>query len=264
MITPQMLQAQRDELRSTPAAPRPVKNGTPASTPWASRRQGVARLEPADRDATEAAVDFDYNPAAITISHTAQVATSNANSKTGETKADANVSLAANSVEERERARGTTSITLRSLTFDGKHVARTCLRLLAWSHSVRVPGDPQATALPELKFVWGPQIYLVHLNQVTATYTRFGWDGLPVRATVDLTLHSVPSLPGPTNPSSGGPSGRRTHLLAGTESLPELATRTYGGPGHWREIAAANRFEDPLRVRPGTLVYLPGAQEDGR
>jgi nucleoid-associated protein YgaU len=77
-------------------------------------------------------------------------------------------------------------------------------------------------------------------------------------------MYSVPKLPGPTNPSSGGLAGRRTHLLTGAETLPELSTRYYGGPGRWREIAAANGVEDPLRVQPGTRVYVPSAQEAGR
>jgi nucleoid-associated protein YgaU len=233
-----------------------------------------AKLGPADPGSTGDYVTFDFNPATIVISHTAPVVPSDGPPQQTDKAATSGApqpghsapSLVTHGVDELEKAKGTTTISLRSLTFDGRNVASACLRLLDWTHFVKVkdPKSTKKTEMPVLKFIWGPQIYLVHLNQVTATYTRFSRSGTPVRATVDLTLHSIPKLPGPTNPRSGGLPGRRTHLLAGTESLPELATRTYGGPGHWREIAAANRFEDPLRVRPGTLVYLPSVQDGGR
>lgn len=245
----------------------------------ALRPTGRARLGPENSDPERDYVKFDFNPATIVISHTAQVEPSagwyqrsGGEAQTSDPKASAagNVALAATSVEEVAKANGITSITLRSLTFDGnskgKDVAHTCLRLLKWTHFVPVThtNSTQQAGLPRLKFIWGSQIYLVHLNHVTVTYTRFDRYGTPVRASVDLTLHSIPKIPRPTNPTSGGLAGRRAHLLTGAETLPELATRCYGGPEHWREIAAANRFGDPLRVRPGTRVYLPSAQEDGR
>ncbi|QMU78008.1 hypothetical protein GXW83_22235 [Streptacidiphilus sp. PB12-B1b] len=257
--TPDLLQAQRAAL---PPAPPPARSGN-------------AKLGLAEPASAADCVTFDFNPATIVISHTAPVmpsagqrptATEGPGSTGPNAPGGANLELSAKDVDELEKAKGTTTIALRALTFDGTEVPHTCLKLLSWTHFADVtdPVSTKRTELPQLKFVWGSQIYLVHLNQVTVAYTRFSRSGAPVRATVDLTLHSIPKVPGPTNPSSGGLSGRRTHLLTGAESLPELATRCYGGPGRWREIAAANGFDDPLRVRPGTRVYLPGAQEGGR
>ncbi|MEZ0092238.1 hypothetical protein [Streptacidiphilus sp. EB129] len=262
MVTPASLSAQRAALTPTSI---PRATAAPALT-----QRGNAKLGPAEA-AGAYYVMFDFNPAAIVITHMAPVMPSAGLRHGRENGAQdggdsGNVALVTMPAEEVERAKGTTSIAMRSLTFDGGDVERNCLRLLSWTHfqPVTDPASEKKTELPRLKFVWGPQIYLVHLNQVTITYTRFSRSGMPVRAAVDLTLHSIPNIPGPTNPSSGGLPGRRTHLLAGAESLPELATRCYGGPGRWREIAAANRFEDPLRVRPGTQVYLPSTQETGR
>jgi nucleoid-associated protein YgaU len=259
-ITPEMLQAQRSALRPTA--------GVPLAPPPPQLPVGNAKLGPAESTAAADYVEFDFNPATITISHTAPVVPSAGLRPTSGAAAEGSgVELSAKDVDELEKAKGTTTIALRALTFDGEAVSRTCLRLLDWTHFAAVTDKASAkrTELPRLKFIWGTrQVYLVHLNQVTVTYTRFSRTGIPVRATVDLTLHSIPKVPGPTNPSSGGLAGRRSHLLTGAESLPELATRCYGGPGRWREIAAANGFEDPLRVRPGTRVYLPGTQEAGR
>jgi len=240
---------------------------------------GHAKLGPENGDGEEY-VKFVYNPAAIAIAHTSPMESSAASNGNGEKggkdgqggrgDGEGSTRVVSTSVEELTKAHGTTTITIRSVAFDGPDVAQNCVRLHDWSQFEEVAGTDTTTqtkkhTLPVLKFIWGPALtYLVTLNQVTINYTRFSRTGLPVRATVDLTLNLKATTLKPTNPSSGGVSGRRTHLLTGAETLPELATRTYGRPDRWREIAAANGFEDPLRVRPGTLVYLPSTQEGGR
>lgn len=245
---------------------------------------GMAMLGPKSSPTTEYVV-FQFNPGAIVISHTAPMQQSNGRrtqqdhggqagnasgggsggggagtSGTGTAGSSATFS----SVDEVAKANGVTSITLRSVTFDGANAADSCERLLSWTYPADVRQTTARQDVPELKFIWG-RTYPVNLNQVTINYTRFSRTGKPVRALVDLTLHSVPggSLVTPTNPSSGGMSGRRTHLLTGAETLPELSTQTYGEPGRWREIATANGIADPLRVRPGALLYLPSEQEGG-
>jgi nucleoid-associated protein YgaU len=55
--------------------------------------------------------------------------------------------------------------------------------------------------------------------------------------------------------------GRRAHTVTAGDSLARIATAQYGSPGRWRQIAAANGIEDPLRVRPGDRVYLPNPEE---
>lgn len=261
-ITPDMLVQQRAALRPTPKAPVAPKPPVQIEN---------AKLGIADSVDPKEQVQFGFNPASIVIQHTASVATSAGRSpdKKDDAKAQTTTQatnpgdIVATNIEEREKARGTTTISLRGLVFDGKDVQKKCMLLLSWTHFL--PAEDAESAekynLPKLKFIWGPQIYLVHLNQVTLTYTKFSQAGMPVRASVDLTLHSIPKIPGPTNPSSGGLPDRRAHTLTGAERLPSLATRFYGRPSQWRQIAAANGIDDPLRVRPGTLVYLPNPRE---
>jgi nucleoid-associated protein YgaU len=208
---------------------------------------------------------FDYNPAEIGITHSARMQPSDAKKPKGDGGSEPRASLG--TVDEVAKANGITNITVRAVIFDGLFVVDNCLKLLAWSYMNEVSDadSTQKTDQYPLNFRWGDQqIYYVNLNQVTINYTRFNKTGLPVRAKVDLVLHGIPKGLPPTNPSSGGLPGRRTHLVTGAETLPELATRTYGRPDRWRQIATANGIEDPLRVRPGTFVYLPSAQEGGR
>ncbi|MEY9930887.1 phage tail-like protein [Catenulispora sp. GP43] len=208
-------------------------------------------------------VVFHYNPTAITITRTA------ADVPAGDPGVQTSPGSTGNDSDGKKppKAETKTTVTLESVVFDGDGVESTCNRLIGWTFLKRISAgsSTQKWQLPRLQFRWGKQKSLsVYLTAATVKYTRFSSAGTPVRASVTLTLQEVPgSRPG-TNPTSGGLPGRRTHVLTGAETLPGLATRTYGGPGRWREIAAANGFDDPLRVRPGTAVYLPSAQESMR
>jgi nucleoid-associated protein YgaU len=236
--------------------------------------EGNAQLGPAGSSGGAGYVPFQYNPAEIVVSHTAPMAPSAGRTPKGDkgggsgttTTSGPSVSVAATNVAEGLAvANGFTTINVHSVTFDGPSVKQYCDQLLDWTSLKDMVSGTTRTKLPQLMFRWGPsQNYLVELTKVTIKYTRFSQTGTPVRALVDLMMHSIPDVPRATNPTSGGLAGRRSHLLTGAETLPELATRYYGDPGGWRQIAAANGVEDPLRVRPGTRVYLPSTQETGR
>ncbi len=49
-------------------------------------------------------------------------------------------------------------------------------------------------------------------------------------------------------------------MVAG-DSLPSLAWREYGNATQWRAIAEANGIDDPMRLRPGTELLLPLADD---
>ncbi|HEX4722133.1 MAG TPA: hypothetical protein VH333_06430 [Pseudonocardiaceae bacterium] len=122
-------------------------------------------------------------------------------------------------------------------------------------------------SLPVVTFSYGPPemgfLYQVHLNSVTANFTRFTQEGIPVRAEINLQMKEQPSLLGslPTNPTSGGLPGRKSHMVSAGENLQSVAVQNYGAPGLWRKIAETNDIDDPLRVRPGRGVYLPNPDE---
>jgi nucleoid-associated protein YgaU len=225
------------------------------------------------------AVTFDFNPATIVISHSVvghsstgmarrQGNESNGGTSNGGTPG---ASLNAADITTMTAAAGITTIAVRGVTFVGAEVKGRCELLHTWTVLAKASAtgasgsgnDAQAEELPTLTFNWGPQNYLVTLNQVTINYTRFTSQGQPVRAMVDMTFNLKPKNLAPTNPTSGGLPGRRSHVLTGAETLAGLSTQTYGSPGRWRQIATANGIQDPLRVPPGTLLYLPSAEENG-
>ena len=120
-----------------------------------------------------------------------------------------------------------------------------------------------AAKLPVLIFTWGPFLMECVLVSVKVGYERFDSSGEPTRGKIGLTLKEEPSLLGmlPTNPTSGGPPGRKRHVVSQGESLPLIAARAYGHPGLWRAVADANGIDDPFRMTPGLALLLPSVSE---
>lgn len=131
-------------------------------------------------------------------------------------------------------------------------------------------GDRKVREKPQTKSI--PKVLTIHigagpnaiqrtaiLKQVNTSFTRFARNGDPSRATISLTLEEKETNPEKTNPTSGGPPGGRMHTVTEGDSLPAVATAAYGSPGAWREVAEHNGIDDPLRVRNGSPLYLPGA-----
>jgi hypothetical protein len=99
------------------------------------------------------------------------------------------------------------------------------------------------------------------VTSVSAKYTLFSPDGVPIRALCSVALEEMPNEPWRQNPTSGGQSVRRSHTMIDGDSLASLAYAEYGDPTMWRAIAAYNRIDDPMRLAPGTTLVLPSPEE---
>ncbi|MPV48635.1 MULTISPECIES: peptidase M23 [unclassified Pseudactinotalea] len=115
---------------------------------------------------------------------------------------------------------------------------------------------------PWVMFRWGGiTSFLAYVSKVSAKYTMFSSGGLPIRAAVTLTLEELSgSTPG-QNPTSGGLVPRRAHVMVEGDTLAALAYQEYGTAALWRKVAQVNGIDDPFRVRVGTTVLLPAAEE---
>jgi nucleoid-associated protein YgaU len=123
-------------------------------------------------------------------------------------------------------------------------------------------GIPIATKFRMVMFMWGAYV-IPNCNVLRAnvSYERFHATGIPLRAKCQITLKEAPlSLPF-TNPTSGGLPGREQHVVVAGENLPQLATRSYGHPGHWRDVARANYIDDPFALKPGDNLFMPAPSE---
>ena len=216
------------------------------------------------------AVQFTINPEKIVLSHTAKwteisSTSAGANGSGEDGSADGGTTAPPGQVvlnqETRLQEVGATTFDLSDLTFSGSGVAKTCKQLLDWTNPTAASVQAKNPKIPLLIFNWGTLNYRVFLTTATVTYERFTPGGKPVRAKATLKCTLNPPLPTPTNPTSGGIQGRRSHMLVAGENLQHIAMASYGRPGAWRALAAANGIEDPLALRPGTVIYLPAPTE---
>jgi hypothetical protein len=124
-----------------------------------------------------------------------------------------------------------------------------------------VTKDNENSRQPHVTFQWGgPKtgFYVTGtITNVTAKYLRFDRLGNATRATVDITMKEEVDSKPLTNPTSGGVSGAREHVVAQGETLQSLAYNVYGNPALWRRLADVNGINDPSRVKPGITLLLP-------
>ena len=99
------------------------------------------------------------------------------------------------------------------------------------------------------------------VTSVSAKYTLFTTDGLPIRALCSVAIEEMPSPPAKQNPTSGSDAVRRSHTVVEGDSLASVAFAEYGDPAVWRDLARFNGIDDPLRCLPGTRLLLPSPEE---
>jgi nucleoid-associated protein YgaU len=101
-------------------------------------------------------------------------------------------------------------------------------------------------------------------------FTLFRPDGTPTRASVKLTFQQVENAlqmsgsgasAARQNPTTTGLEGLTSHVVRDGDSLQSIAFKAYGDATKWRTIADANGIDDPLRVRRGTVLSIPGAPD---
>ena len=115
---------------------------------------------------------------------------------------------------------------------------------------------------PFVLFGWGTTTsFTACVRSVTAEYKMFSPEGKCIRASGTLELEEIPSQQKRQNPTSGGRAVRRTHIVVAGDSLTSIAYREYGRPELWRPLAELNGIDDPLRLRAGSHLLVPTADD---
>lgn len=244
---------------TTPAialtATRAPKSATPAES-WAKPEHAVLEMfEPKlvkDSDpqlgALKGTIDFQFNPKEVTITKTSKWQRKETKNK--------------KAPPAEFSGPGPCKMTLE-LFFDasmesGLDVVASVDRLFA----CLVPHkkfDKGETEMPLLvRFKWGSVTsFAAYISQVQAKYTRFGSDGMPIRAVCTVNLEELSSDPAKQNPTSGTESIDNVHTMVSGDSLASVAYREYGEARLWRNLASYNGIDDPMRVPDGTVLLLP-------
>lgn len=122
------------------------------------------------------------------------------------------------------------------------------------------PTDKPQTEVPlppKMGFHWGSFVFTGYITKADAVFTLFRQDGSPARAEVTISMTEHIDVPARQNPTSGGPTGRRSRTVIEGDSLHLLSYREYGKSAYWRSVAEANGIDDPLSLKPGTRLLMP-------
>ncbi|MGH8066282.1 MAG: CIS tube protein [Candidatus Entotheonellia bacterium] len=95
------------------------------------------------------------------------------------------------------------------------------------------------------------------VESVKQKFTLFSPKGVPLRATLTVTLREYKTLQEQLDHLGLGTPRTRSHVVQQGETLSSLAAQSYGRPGEWRSIADANDIEDPRRMAVGTFLTIP-------
>jgi hypothetical protein len=114
---------------------------------------------------------------------------------------------------------------------------------------------------PRVRFQWGKAwSFEAVITSISQRFTLFLEDGTPVRATLDVSFQQIKDekfFPR-QNPTSGGSGGGRLWTVRAGDTLAWISYKEFGDSTRWRLIAEANRLSSVRRLRPGTVLEIPG------
>lgn len=96
------------------------------------------------------------------------------------------------------------------------------------------------------------------IDNVQRQFTLFNSDGVPLRATVTLSLRQYKTLAEQLQELNlQSADHTRVHVVREGETLPQIAYEAYENPARWRLIADHNHILNPRQLTPGMVLELP-------
>ena len=117
--------------------------------------------------------------------------------------------------------------------------------------------DSDLHAPPVLKFVWGSLDFTCVLSKVSKKFTMFRPDGKPVRATLGVTLSEFKTEKSTKERPLQSRDRTKHRILKDGDSLWLIAAEEYGDPAMWRDIAIANKIDNPRILKTGRGIVIP-------
>lgn len=137
--------------------------------------------------------------------------------------------------------------------------------------------EPKRHAPPICSFIWNDKFpgndvsvnlgnqkrneFQCVVESVRQKFTLFSPEGIPLRATVSVTLREYKTLDQQLHQLNlTSPDRTHSHVVQRGDVLTSIAALYYRRPGEWRPIAAANAIEDPRRLISGAFLRIPPIQ----
>lgn len=134
--------------------------------------------------------------------------------------------------------------------------------------------EPAAHAPPTVTFEWGAEFpgnrlpdrarnqrrtsFKGVVESVRQQFTLFNGKGVPLRATLNLTIREYQTLDEQVKSlNKSSPDRTHVHVLQEGETLSRVAGSYYGRPDLWRTIAEENGLDDPRRQPAGLRLRIP-------
>jgi hypothetical protein len=118
--------------------------------------------------------------------------------------------------------------------------------------------DSDLHAPPICLFIWGSFVFQCVIERVAKKFTMFLPEGVPVRATLNVTLKECTDIETQLK-ETYFQSADITKLwrVKQGDTLWFIAAKEYGNPALWRRIADKNRICNPRLLEPGRELIIP-------
>ena len=114
-------------------------------------------------------------------------------------------------------------------------------------------------APPVIQFSWGSFVFVGVLQQADVRFNLFLPSGVPVRATIDVTIKEFYDNRKETGMLQSA-NYTKQHVVHRGDTLAGIAAEHYDDPTKWRPIADANNIDDPLALEPGRVLMIPAIE----
>lgn len=116
-------------------------------------------------------------------------------------------------------------------------------------------------APPVLRFIWGSLNFTCVLSRVSKKFTMFTSDGIPVRATLNVTFNGYKTELNEREKALESPDRTKIYVIKQDDSLWAIAAKEYGNPAQWRHIADKNGIQNPRLLKTGQEILIPPLDE---
>jgi nucleoid-associated protein YgaU len=123
--------------------------------------------------------------------------------------------------------------------------------------------QPATHAPPRIQFVWGDLTFQAIVESVQERFTLFNPDGIPLRATLSLSLREYKDLETQLKELKlQSVDHTKQHVVKRGETLSKIAGEEYGDATLWRAIADKNpQVDSPRKLTPGMILNIPPLEE---